>query len=226
VQNYTYPLDYYKILFTGERWAEIMRVLDHWEHPKLEGGGTFEQLWRNPETGYSWHDSEKRDAPDPKGHAYDFHRKGVLGEYLKGEELEKLNSGVLDLVRESREKRILEKAERFKPENWDGPVFSQSGDFYMSVDDYLDYADEDERDSYIFASEKVQTLEVKNLAEWIDDKVSQETEGLEDSGYGTPGKIPDDLMNLWEAYVERNAVSVYWEDSTKIIILEDENTEG
>lgn len=224
VSNYTYPLDFYEILFSPERWVEILKVLNNWIHPELSNGKVIEQLWYNPETGYlTWSTADVKGDLEKfkKEYGYGYNQKKVLVRYLKGEELEKVNSFGLDIFREHNQARAFEKGKKIPASEWGDPVFDKGGDFYTNVDQYIESREDEELEieDWVYGSYPVDTLKHGDLDVAIDNILDQHSSGLEDPDWLDDVKIPETLKREWEKFCDENSQTYYWQDDETIILL-------
>lgn len=215
IQLTNYPLEYFQPLFTEERWAEILKVVNNWINPVLDTGRTFKSLIMNPETDLCFNVGNKDKVAD---HMMEFIQKKVLEKYLTDDEIEMCNSKAMHAYCEARDKRIYDSARKAKEADYSDPVF-HNNNYYDSIDDLRDMWDYDNPlPDYVFGSDErfsINGCDLENALSHIIERAGEVNEE-----YLEIPKIPTYLQVAWDKFVDEYSHNYYCEDSKTVILLD------
>jgi hypothetical protein len=215
IQLTNYPLEYFQPLFTEERWAEILKVLNNWINPVLDTGKTFKSLIMNSETGQCFNVGDKDKVTK---YMMEFIQKQVLEKYLTEDEIEMCNSKAMHAYCEARDKRIYDSAIKVEEADYSDPVF-HNDNYYNSIDDLRDMWDYDEPlPEYVFGTDarySINSCDLENVLFNIIENVGKVNEE-----YLKVPKIPPYLQEAWDKFVDENSEQYYLEDSKTVVLLD------
>ena len=215
IQLINYPLEYFQPLFTEERWAEILKVVNNWINPVLDTGRTFKSLIMNPETDLCFNVGNKDKVAD---HMMEFIQKQVLEKYLTEDEIKMCNSKAMNAYCEARDKHIYDSARKVEEADYSDPVF-HSDNYYDSIDDLRDLWDYDNPlPDYVFGSDErfsIYSCNLENALSHIIENVGEVNEE-----YLKVPKIPPYLQEAWDKFVDENSEQYYWENNKTVVLLD------
>jgi hypothetical protein len=216
IQLTNYPLEYFQPLFTEERWAEILKVLNNWINPVLDTGKTFKSLIMNSETEQCFNVGDKDKVTE---YMMESIQKQVLEKYLTEDEIKMCNSKAMHAYCEARDKRIYDSAIKVEEADYSDPII-EGDTFYYAIDDLRDNWDYDyPLPDYVYGSTKKHTLKSCQLEIMIEDYLERLGEINEDE-YADVPEIPEYLQDAWDRFVNENT-QVYYEIDKKTVVLLD-----
>lgn len=128
-----------------------------------------------------------------------------------------------DCIAEKRklvEQERFNKAEKIEEKDWDSPVFSEGGDFYETIDDYLTYCEDNNVPvgKFVWGSIKRPfiNLSFRDISQLFDDGDIDNAEYLHK---GIEGK--DEFTKAISAFNEINKELYWWEMDNKTSIMLD-----
>jgi hypothetical protein len=228
--NFTYGLECYLHMFSPERQEEINRVINHWVPVELKDGRILSKMVINPETGVLAHCKEDKTF---ESYSEDYNQKHVLEKFLTPEELALCNDKAVEMFREAQEKRRYDAARKIPKSEWNSPIFDD-GNYYNSIDDLYEYWesnhewDDEENDDewkeslpdYVYGSIECQSIRYKDLEIALENIMENNLSSLDDEyDYYAIDKIPDDLQDAWERFVDENSRPFYEIDHKTVILL-------
>lgn len=204
-----YPLEYYKPLFSEERWEQILEVVNNWRPIVLDTGETIKEFMRNPETGMIVFVSSNQDTYTAKAN-----RVRVLERYLHPEELWKCQMDGHNTYSKEREKKTYDEATKLTEDEYgDTPIYANDNYYYDGIYGLREMEGDDVPD-YVFGVHDHSTL----LPETLDEMLDRHFESLNLEDYDRPA-IPEYLRHAWSMFCTAHDTTYYTTDTKTIIIL-------